>query len=61
MNTLSALIGWLASIWLTFWAFNTIAEDLLGYAFIGMDMLFIAIVYWAARQDLTAGKDEVED
>lgn len=60
MNTLSILIAWVAVIWLTLWAFNTVSQPTLGYAMVGANLLCILLLIWAVQSDFESwfGKDQ---
>lgn len=55
MNTIAVLAGVVASLWLIVWAFNTIGDNTLGYAAIGLFLMLVGpILLWAVADDLGA-------
>ena len=61
MNTLGVLIGAVSALWLAIWAFNTITNDALGYAMLGLFLFLIGpSLFLAVGEDLSNRRENKE-
>lgn len=64
MNTVAWLAGTIASMWLSYFAFETLDEDALGMALVGLVLLCIAMTVFGAMADkhiLMGGKSDEDE
>ena len=53
MNTISHISGFIALLWLSLYAFQTLSEPQLGYAILGPALVMFVLTFIAIDEDVT--------